>query len=283
MVVYVLDQAGKPLMPTRRLGKVRHWLKEGRAVVVRREPFSIQLLEVAGGYTQPLTAGIDTGTGHVGASVVSRTAEVFSAEFILRRDIAERLTERRMYRRTRRGRKVRHRAARFNNRRRQDPLMPSVRAKVAESQKVFRLIGSLLPITTWQVEVGNFDPHKLVNPDVAGEGYQQGEQYGFYNTREYVLWRDGHTCQGCHGQRSEIRNTIPSAFGFKRGDRVRLADSRAGFIVGLRSAGYFDVRRLDGTVLHHSAKHTSLHRLESASTLRIERLQVKGVSASSPG
>jgi hypothetical protein len=41
------------------------------------------------------------------------------------------------------------------------------------------------------------------------------------------------------GVRSHIRNTLPSAKGFKRGDRVRLADGRAGFVFGLRASGYF--------------------------------------------
>ena len=70
MFVYVLAGDGKPLMPTRRVGMVRRWLTAGRAVVVRREPFTIRLLDVAGGYTQPLTAGLDQGTAHVGVSVV---------------------------------------------------------------------------------------------------------------------------------------------------------------------------------------------------------------------
>ena len=30
--------------------------------------------------------------------------------------------------------------------------------------------------------------------------YQQGEQLGFWNVREYVLFRDGHKCQCCHGK-----------------------------------------------------------------------------------
>jgi hypothetical protein len=72
------------------------------------------------------------------------------------------------------------------------------------------------------------------------------------------------------GTRSHLRNTIPSAKGFKRGDRVRLADGREGFIFGLRSTGYFDVRRLDGTVLHHSVSHRTVCCLERARTLRIE-------------
>ena len=30
--------------------------------------------------------------------------------------------------------------------------------------------------------------------------YQEGEQLDFWNVREYVLFRDGHTCQCCKGK-----------------------------------------------------------------------------------
>ena len=43
-MVYVLSHTGKALMPTNRHGKVKHLLREGRARVVRREPFAIQQL-----------------------------------------------------------------------------------------------------------------------------------------------------------------------------------------------------------------------------------------------
>ena len=33
-----------------------------------------------------------------------------------------------------------------------------------------------------------------------GTDYQRGEQLGFWNVREYVLWRDGHVCQCCKGK-----------------------------------------------------------------------------------
>ena len=64
-MVYVVSQSGKALMPTSRYGKVRHLLREGKARVVRREPFTIQLLYDSKEYTQPVTLGVDTGTGHV--------------------------------------------------------------------------------------------------------------------------------------------------------------------------------------------------------------------------
>ena len=72
------------------------------------------------------------------------------------------------------------------------------------------------------------------------------------------------------GARSHIRNTIPSAQGFKRGDQVRLSDGREGFIYGLRSSGYFDVRRLKGEVLSHSVSWKKLRCIEGTRTLIIE-------------
>ncbi len=50
------------------------------------------------------------------------------------------------------------------------------------------------------VEVASFDIQKIQNPDISGVGYQQGDQFGFENVREYVLWRDGHRCQCCKGK-----------------------------------------------------------------------------------
>ena len=50
-MVYVLDKDGNPLMPTRRYGKVRHLLKDGKAVVVRRDPFTIRLTYNRAGHT----------------------------------------------------------------------------------------------------------------------------------------------------------------------------------------------------------------------------------------
>ena len=66
MMVYVLDKNGEPLMPTARCGKVRRMLKDGRAAVVRRSPFTIRLAYRTAGYTQPVTLGMDAGYAHVG-------------------------------------------------------------------------------------------------------------------------------------------------------------------------------------------------------------------------
>ena len=58
----------------------------------------------------------------------------------------------------------------------------------------------LLPVTKITVETASFDLQLLKNPDISGKEYQEGEQLGFWNVREYVLFRDGHVCQHCHGR-----------------------------------------------------------------------------------
>lgn len=200
-MVYVISQSGKALMPTSRHGKVRHLLREGKARVVRREPFTIQLLYDSKEYTQPVTLGVDAGTGHVGLSATTEKTELFAAEVTLRRDITSLLAARREARRTRRDRKTRYRAPRFDNRRRPNGwLAPSVEQSVNSHLHLIRKVNSILPITKTIIEVAQFDTQLLKNPDIQGEQYQQGEQMGFWNVREYVMFRDGHKCQHCHGK-----------------------------------------------------------------------------------
>jgi hypothetical protein len=62
------------------------------------------------------------------------------------------------------------------------------------------MVKKILPITKINIEVANFDIQKIKNPEIEGTDYQNGEQSGFWNVREYVLYRDGHTCQHCKGK-----------------------------------------------------------------------------------
>lgn len=48
-------------MPTKRRGRVRHLLKEGKAVVIKTHPFTVKMKYDAGHYTQPMYEGIDSG------------------------------------------------------------------------------------------------------------------------------------------------------------------------------------------------------------------------------
>lgn len=192
-------------MPTERHGKVRRLLRDGLAHVVTRTPFTIRLDYETTQFTQPVTLGVDAGTTHVGLSATTPSKELFSAEARLRTDIVKLLSQRREARRTRRSRKTRYRAPRFDNRRRSGGwLAPSIENKVQSHLKLIDKVHSFLPVTRTVIEVAQFDVHLLKNPGIAGEQYQQGEQMGFWNTREYVLFRDGHKCQHCKGKSKDF-------------------------------------------------------------------------------
>jgi 5-methylcytosine-specific restriction endonuclease McrA len=159
--VFVLNMRGKPLMPCSP-AKARHMLKAGKAVVVRRTPFTIKLTIATGETKQDVTLGVDAGARHVGISATTEKEEVFASEVALRQDITGLLADRLAFRRARRNRKTRYRAPRFNNR---------VRSK-----------------------------HKgWLAPSVENR-IQAHMSLGFWNVREYVLFRVGHICQHCRGR-----------------------------------------------------------------------------------
>lgn len=200
-MVYVLSKTGQPLMPTENHAKVRVLLKQQKAKIVHRCPFTIQLLYDSTDYTQPVSLGIDAGSRHIGVSATTETKVLYEADVTLRNDIVDLLSTRREARRSRRNRKTRYRKPRFNNRTRKNGwLAPSVQQKVDTHLTVVRKVTEILPVSNITVETASFDIQKIKNPDIAGTGYQQGEQLDFWNVREYVLFRDGHTCQCCKGK-----------------------------------------------------------------------------------
>ena len=201
-MVYVQDIDGKPLMPTTRHGKVRRLLKSNKAVVVNLCPFTIRLTYISDSYKQEIVLGVDAGTKHVGLSATTKSKELYSSEVILRNDIVDLLSTRRELRRTRRNR-LRYRKPRFNNRvknKRPGWIAPSVRYKVDAHIRVVENVCSILPISRIVIEVAQFDTQKIKNPDISSKEYQEGDQLGFWNVREYVLARDGHKCQYCKGK-----------------------------------------------------------------------------------
>lgn len=200
-MIYVKSKDGKAIMPSERGGRIGYLLRHGKAHVVSRVPFVVQLDYDSTTYTQNVSLGIDAGSKHIGVSASSEKKELFAAQVELRSDIVKLLSTRMELRRNRRNRKTRYRKARFDNRKKKDGwLAPSVEQKVDSHLKVIRLVHKLLPITKTTIEVAQFDAQKIKNPDINGEDYQQGEQMGFWNVREYVLARDGHKCVHCKGK-----------------------------------------------------------------------------------
>jgi len=206
-MVYVLNIQGNPIMPCKE-AKARKLLRDNLARVIKKEPFTIQLIFECENQVQDITLGIDAGSKIIGISATTDKQELYSSEVELRNDIVDLLATRRQNRRTRRNR-LRYRKARFLNRvgsKNKGWLAPSIENKIQTHLSIVEKLYKILPISKIIVEVASFDIQKIKNPDIQGEEYQQGEMMG-WNAREYVLFRDGHQCQGKKGCKNKILRT----------------------------------------------------------------------------
>ena len=212
-MVYVVSQDRKPLMPCSNT-IARLLLKQGKAKVKRREPFTIKLTYETTKYTQDLTLGVDTGSGTIGTAVSKNNGDiVYMSEVVVRNDITDKMTQRAKYRRNRRNNKTRYRKARWLNRAnsiKKDRFSPTMQSKLHSHVKEIEYIKSILPITKLVFETGQFDMHLMKNPSLASPkvkhwGYQKGTNYGFENTKAMVLNRDNYTCQCCKGKHKDSK------------------------------------------------------------------------------
>jgi len=211
--VPVLNMCGEPLMPTKP-GKARKLLNQGKAKVVQRKPFTIQLLYPTGETKQNITFGVDAGYNRVGFSAVTEGQELISGELKLRDDISMKLAERRVYRRNRRSRKW-YRKPKFGNRRKgKGWLPPSIDHKLQSHVKLVEKFTQILPVSDVVVEVAKFDTQKMQNPEISGVEYKQGELQG-YEVRQYLLEKWGHKCAYCSKDNTplEVEHIVPRTRG----------------------------------------------------------------------
>lgn len=200
-MVAVLSKTGMKLMPTSEY-KARRLLRKGKASIEKHKPFTIRLEEREGGAVQPVAVCMDTGYQHIGVSVKSKKHEYLSLQIDTLKDEKERHDSRRMYRRQRRSR-LRYRAPRFDNRRREEGwLAPSLKHKPEIHLQVLTKICAVFPVTSITMEMGQFDTQLLKaveegRPAPEGTDYQYGERYGIATLREAVFTRDHYTCQCC--------------------------------------------------------------------------------------
>lgn len=196
--VFVLNVEGKPLMPTKS-SRARKMLESGKAKVVKRSPFTIQLLVECENTIQDVVLGIDLGYKNIGFSCITEKAELISGTLILENRMSERLSEKRMYRRKRRN-KLWYREPRWLNRvstKKEGWLAPSVQRRLDTHIKLVERLKKILPISKVRIEVANFDIQKIDNPEIEGTQYQQGNLFGYENIKQYIIHREEGKCQFC--------------------------------------------------------------------------------------
>ena len=221
-------------------------MEKGKAKVIKRTPFTIQLEYATGETKQPIKLGIDAGYSMVGFSAVTEKSELIAGEVTLRKDVSKKIIEKRMYRRARRD-KLRYRKARFQNRRRKKSgFAPSLQHKFEAHLQLIEKIKQLLPITKTIIEIATFDAQKMQNPEIKGIEYHQGELQG-YEVREYLLAKWGRKCAYCKksGIPLEIEHIIPkSRGGSNRISNLTIACFKCNLKKGNKTATEFGYPRI---------------------------------------
>lgn len=204
MRVFTKNMRGQAIMPCSQR-KARLLLKQGKAKIISYKPFTIQLTYATGEAKQDIHVGIDEGTRHIGIAITSQNKVLAKGEVELRQDVHSLLTTRAVYRRCRRNRKIRYRKPRFLNRKRIDGwLPPSIKGKLNANFFWIDRFCSLVPNPILHIEVGKFDIAKMINPNIKGAEYQQGQCAGYYDVRYFVFDRDNYTCQVCGKSKDKI-------------------------------------------------------------------------------
>lgn len=216
--VFVLDTFERPLDPVHP-GRARLLLKQGKASVFRRFPFTLILkTEVKEPGVQPLRLKLDPGSKTTGIAIVNDVSGdvLFAAELCHRgQHIKKSLADRRSVRRNRRARTTRYRKARFQNRgRKQGWLAPSLESRIANIVTWVHRLSRSCPIGEISMELVRFDTQLMENAEITGIEYQQGALQG-YEIREYLLEKWNRHCAYCGKQDTplEIEHIVPRAKG----------------------------------------------------------------------
>lgn len=218
--VLVIGSTKKPLMPCRP-ARARQLLTAGRAAVYRQRPFTIILKDRQDGAVQDVELKIDPGSKTSGVALVGHFEQqgavvLWGANLTHRgQAIKNSLESRRNLRRGRRQRKTRYRQARFLNRTRPAGwLPPSVESRVTNVESIAAKLAARCPIAAAAVEIVKFDMQAMMNPEISGTEYQQGELAG-YEVREYLLEKFGRKCVYCGAENVplQVEHIRPKANG----------------------------------------------------------------------
>lgn len=216
--VAVLDTKKNILAPCHP-ARAKELLDKGKAAVYRRYPFTIILkraIPESEIKLPSLRLKIDPGSRTTGLAILNNTEVIWAAELTHRGlQIKSDLDSRRAIRKNRRSRKTRYRKPRFNNRKRPEGwLPPSLKSRVYNIQTWARKLRGCYSITDISMELVRFDMQKMLNPEVSGGEYQQGELFG-YEVREYLLEKFNRKCAYCGktGIPLQIEHIIPKSRG----------------------------------------------------------------------
>ena len=168
--IYVINQDGKPLMPTKRLGMVSRWLKSGQAHWYKNRRDTIQFDRKTTDYVQEVIQGCDLGD-HLGVSVIANNQEVYASESYCNGKQTHKLMQKRRELRCQRRNRLRHRKPRFDNRKKKG-YAPSIQRKLDFQIKEIKRLDEFLPISKRIFEGSTFDINKITHHAQWQKGYK---------------------------------------------------------------------------------------------------------------
>jgi hypothetical protein len=182
--VPVLNVDGQPIMPTK-ASRARRWLRDGKAKVVHNDlgVFQIQLLEEASGTEQQdIVVGIDQGKLFTGMAVQSSKSTLLMLHlelpFLI---VKKRMEQRKLMRKARRKRRIKrttifklrnHRQHRFNNRKLNEVLPPSIKANKELERRIILELSKIFPITNFVFEILKAKGSKGFSEVMCGQNIQ---------------------------------------------------------------------------------------------------------------
>ena len=216
--VFVLHPDKTPLMPCT-AKRARKMLEASKAAVWRRYPFTIILNSEAAQQSQPLALKLDPGSKTTGMALVmeGKTGRkcIWGAE-VKHRGLAikQKLIARRALRSSRRGRKLRHRPARFLNRTKPAGwLPPSLMHRVLTVISWAKRLNRWTMLDSFSMELVSFDSQKMMNPDIQGQEYQRGTLFGT-EVRAYLMHKWDGKCAYCgKAGKLEVEHVHPRSRG----------------------------------------------------------------------
>lgn len=228
-MVFVLDKHNKPLAPCHP-AKARKLLKERKATIVKKYPFTIKLrydvepIEETGTYR----IKIDYGSRYTGLAILKNDKEViFLGQLNHKTMIKKSMDDRRSHRRFRRN-KLRYRKPRFLNRSastRKGRIPPTLQSRVDNIYSIVKKFMKICPLTHISYENVKFDTQKIRNFEISGKEYQQRTLLN-YEIKEFLLEKFDRTCIYCGAKNIplEIEHIIPkSRGGTNRIDNLTIA------------------------------------------------------------
>jgi len=257
--VLVIDKNKQPLMPCHP-ARARELLKNKKAAVYKRFPFTLILVEREGGDVQEIAFKIDPGSKQTGIALVANHRVVWAAVLEHRgQQIKMALESRHSLRHGRRSRHTRYRPARYMNRHIHNGwLPPSLQSCIENTWTWLCRINRIAPITSISQELVRFDMQLMENAEISGIEYQQGELVG-YEIREYLLEKWGRKCAYC-GKKDfplEIEHITPKVRGgSNRVSNLTLACHQCNQAKGRQTAqafGYPEIQKRAKTTLKDAA------------------------------